>query len=139
MQVFTFIAAVVAWLGALSPATAQTVTIRAADCAQLVRHIAASDVVFEPGVDLQGRVVVPADLDGGVRIEPPGEFSIPINVDLQRSLGIPVDPNSYQTQNFTVGVVTWRDGRGFFNGQPLQSEQSANLAALCQERLPPDR
>ena len=139
MQVFVLIAAILGWFGANSAAAAQTVTIRAADCAQMVRHAAASDVVFEPGVDLQGRVVVPADLDGGVRIEPPGEFSIPITVDLQRSLGIPVDPNSFQTQNFTVGVVTWRNGQGFFNGQPLQSEQSANLAALCQERLPPDR
>jgi len=117
------------------PANAQTVTIRASDCAQLAQHVAASDVVFQPGIDLQGRPVVPADLDGGDQLELPGEFSVPITVDLQRSLGIPVDPNHYQTQNFTVGVVVWKDGRGYFNGQPLQNEQSAAMAALCQKQM----
>jgi hypothetical protein len=116
-------------------AEAQTVAIRAADCAQLVRHVTAANVAFDPGLDLQGRPVAPADLDGGVKIELPGEFSIPITVDLQKSFGIPVDPNLFQTQNFTVGVVTWEKGKGYFNGQPLQSEQSAKLAALCQKQM----
>ena len=116
-------------------ADAQTVAIRVADCAQLVRHVAAADVAFDPGLDLQGRAVAPADLGGGVKIEMPGEFSIPITVDLQKSFGIPVDSNLFQSQNFTVGVVTWESGKGYFNGQPLQSEQSSKLAALCQKQM----
>ena len=116
-------------------AEAQTVTVRAADCAQLVQHVAASDVAFKPGVDLQGRFVAPADLGGSVQIDPLTEFSIPVTVDLQKRLNIPVDPNLFQTQNFTVGVVTWKDGKGYFNGQPLQSDQSERLAALCQKQM----
>ena len=116
-------------------ARAQTVTITAEDCAQFVQHIPTSDVAYRPGVDVMGRKVVPADLDGGVTLDLPKEFSIPITVDLQKRLGIPVDPNQYQTQNFTVGTVTWKDGQGFFNGQPLQSAESARLAALCQKRI----
>lgn len=116
-------------------AGAQTVSIKAHDCSQFIQHVAAADVAYKPGVDVQGRSVAPADLDGGVRIEIPEEFSIPINVDLQKKLGIPVDPNAFQTKNFTVGTVTWRNGKGYFNGQPLQSKQSQELAALCQKQM----
>lgn len=117
------------------PGRAQTVTVTAADCAQFVRHIPAPDVAYKPGVDVGGRPVAPADLGGGVQLALPEAFSIPISVDLQQRLGIPADPTQFQTRDFTVGVVTWRDGQGFFNGQPLQTEESARLSALCQERL----
>ena len=117
------------------PASAQTVSIKAADCAHLVRHVAQSDVAFEAGVDLQGRFVVPADTQGSVRVEIPKKLSIPITVDLQKKLGIPVDPNLFQTQNFSVGTVVWENGKGYFNGQPLQSDESEQLAALCQKKM----
>ena len=92
-----------------------------------------------PGVDLQGCPVVPADLGGAIRLDPPKEFSIPITVDLQNSLSIPVDPNLFQSQKFTVGVVVCKDSKGYFNGQPLQNEQSMKIAALCQKRMLPIR
>lgn len=116
-------------------AKAQTVTIKSSDCSNFVHHYPSSDVAYKPGVDAQGRSVAPADLGGGAQIKIPTEFSIPITVDLQKRLGVPTDPNNYQTQNFTIGTVTWKDGRGYFNGQPLQSEESERLAALCQKRL----
>ena len=99
-------------------AEAQTVTIGAADCTQLIQHVPASDVVFVPGVDFQGRPVVPADFGGAIRLDPPKEFSIPITVDLRISLGIPVDPNLFQSQKFTVGVVVWKDGKRFLMVNP---------------------
>ena len=135
MRTFVTTAALLVAIALIFSAEAQTVSIRADDCAQLVRHVAASDVVFVPGVDLQGRTVVPADLSGGVQFDSAREFSIPITLDLQKRLDIPVDPNLFQTQNFSVGIVTWKDGKGHFNGQPLQSEQSAKLAALCQKQM----
>ena len=116
-------------------ADAQTVTVKAEDCAQLVQHMPTTDVAYKPGVDVLGRKVAPADLGGGIKIEMPKEFTIPITVDLQKKLGIPVDPNQFQTQNFSVGTVTWKDGQGYFNGQRLQSEESARLAELCQKQL----
>ena len=139
MRTFVSTAALVTAIVLIYSAKAQTVTVRAADCTQFVRHIADSNVAYRPDVDVEGRAVVPADLGGSVRIEPPKEFSIPITVDLQKALGIPLDPNRFQTQNFTVGTVTWKDGKGYFNGQPLQNEQSAKLAALCQKQMATDR
>jgi hypothetical protein len=41
----------------------------------------------------------------------------------------------YQTNHFTIGTVVWQDDAAWFNGQPLQSEASRDLAALCQQRM----
>ena len=116
-------------------AAAQTVTVTAEDCARLTQHVPDSDVAYKPGVDADGDKVAPADLGGGLKIEPPKEFSIPITMDLQEKLGLPVDSSQYQTQNFTVGNVTVKeDGRAYFNGQPLQDEDAYKLSQACQKQ-----
>jgi hypothetical protein len=69
-----------------------TVAITRADCARLVEHVPASDVAYQPGVDVHGREVVPADLNGGIRIELPETILIPIEVDLLERFGIPANP-----------------------------------------------
>jgi len=113
---------------------AQTIRVTDRDCTALVAHQPAADVAYRPGVDARGRPVIPADLGGAPKIAVPKEFNIPITVDLQKRLGIPVDPNQYQTSDFTVGTVTWKDGRAWFNGKALQSDAEARLAALCRKR-----
>jgi len=118
-----------------SMAAAQTVEISSADCSSLVRHAPDADVAFKPGVGLDGAPVAPANLNGAPPFALPESFSIPITVDLQKRLGIPADPAQYQTREFTVGTVVWQDGAARFNGQPLQSEESRQLALLCQQRL----
>jgi hypothetical protein len=74
------------------------------------------DVTYQPGVDASGRRVLPADLGGSTQIKAPTEFSIPITMDLQKALGLPVDPTKFQTQNFTIGTVKFMNGRSYFNG-----------------------
>ena len=135
MRTFLSTAALLTAIVLIYAADAQTVTIRTADCAHLVRHAPAPDVAYQPGIDVRGRRVVPAEVEGGVTLDLPEAFAIPINVDLQKRLGIPADPAQFQTRDFTVGTVTWKNGQGYFNGQPLQSEEATRLAALCQERL----
>jgi len=76
--------------------------------------------------------VLPADQGGSIQ---PTEFSIPITMDLQKALGLLVDPTKSQTQNFTVGTAKFKNSRSYFNGQPLQSEQAAILSELCQKRI----
>ena len=138
MKTFLTTAAFILAIGIIYGAGAQsrTVTVSEADCAAFIEHTAAADVAYKPGVDIHGNRVVPADLGGGITIASPKRFEFPITLDLQKFLGIPVNPNSFQTQNFTVGVVKWENGRATFNGTPLQSEQSAKLSALCQQRMP---
>jgi hypothetical protein len=37
-------------------------------------------------------------------------------MDLQKALGLPVVPTKFQTQDFTVGTVKFKNGRSYFNG-----------------------
>jgi hypothetical protein len=79
--------------------------------------------------------VTPADLGGGVSIQPPKSFSIPIGIDLKEKLRLPADSSLYQTNNFSVGTVTVADGLAYFNGQPLQDDAAHRLSQLCQRRF----
>ncbi len=108
------------------------VAITKADCARLVEHVPAPDVAYQPGVDVYGNPVAPADLDGGTPIELPETIVIDIEVDLFQRFGIPVDPALYDA-DAELGEVAYRDGRFTFNGQPLHSEAQAELAARCQK------
>jgi hypothetical protein len=120
---------------AAAAAKGQTVRMSAADCTSLTTHVPDSDVAYKPGVDVNGNSVAPADVGGGLRIETPTEFEIPITLDLQKKLNIPADENLFQTDHFRAGTVTVKGGRAYFNGQPLQDEEAARLSELCQKRL----
>jgi hypothetical protein len=120
-------------LAVVSPVRAETVTITRETCAQLVQHVPDADVAYKPGgVDSTGAPVAPADLPGSPQITVPQEFSIPITVDLGQRLGFPADPNSFQSKA-EIGVITYKDGQVFFNGQPLQDPDAAALSAACQK------
>ncbi len=129
---------VLAWLViAASPAVAldaPIVTISKTDCDRLVAHRPAPDVAYQPGVDVNGRSVAPADLNGGIQIAVPETIRIPIEVDLFDRFGIPANSNQYEA-DAQVGEVVYRNGQAYFNDQPLQDETTAELAALCQKAM----
>ena len=137
MKTFFTTAAFLLAIGIIYGAGAQNRTVRVseADCARFVAHVSSADVAYKPGVDADSNGVIPADLGGGLRIAAPKSFEIPITQNLQKLLGIPLNPNQFQTQNFTVGVVKWEKGRATFNGTPLQIEEAAKLSALCRKRI----
>jgi hypothetical protein len=119
------------------PVLAQTGTprpaleITEADCrALLVEHRPAPDVAFQPGVDVDGDPVAPADLPGGLEVAPPTTFIIPIEIDLVDRLGIlPADFEA----DALVGTVLYDDGELFFDGQPLADPARAAIAEACRE------
>ncbi len=122
------------FLLAAAPAAAHetaTVTITRADCARLVEHVPGPDVAYQPGVDVYGREVAPADLGGAPRIELPETILIDIEVDLQARFGTPENEVLFDP-DAEMGWVVYHDGRFTFNGQPLQDEAEAELAARCQ-------
>lgn len=124
---------------AVSHVSAATITITRVDCEKLVtRHEAAADVAYKPGVDVHGRKVVPADVGGSVRIEPPTKFAIPIDINLQERFGIPLNPKLFEA-DAEVGTVTWDNGKAWFNGQPLVTDGAAELARVCKELLAKER
>ena len=111
------------------------------DCRRLIRHSPSADVAYQPGVDVRGKAVAPANLNAN---EPGGQpelimprfVLIPIEVDLFDRFGLPPDGETYEADAFigevTVDLVT---GEAFFNGQPLQDEAQAELAARCREGI----
>jgi hypothetical protein len=120
---------------AAMPAAAQNIYMDGVDCQRLtVTHVPAPDVAYKPGVDAQGRKVAPADLNGGgAQITVPDRITFDVAVDLRR-FGIPSTSPLFQP-NLPLGKVTVeRDGRAFYNGQPLQSPEIEALRELCRQR-----
>ena len=114
-----------------TPIYAQTtVQITQADCSRLVTHVASADVAYQPGVDVNGNAVAPADLNSQPQIRVPDVISIPVTIDLATNLGI----NTPFLARPTVGEVqVTSDGRVTFNGQPVGDQEQHELARRCQQ------
>lgn len=112
-----------------------TVRIKKADCRELVKHQPEADVAYQPGVDVRGNSVAPADLYGGYAIESPQSLVIPIEIDLFDRLSRPED-RRYEG-DVAVGVVEVDlvDGYATFNGQPIAAPAQAELVRHCQDHF----
>lgn len=56
------------------------VTVTRADCQRLVQHIPDAGVAYQPGVDVGGRPVAPADLGGGIDLGLPETYSFDVDI-----------------------------------------------------------
>ena len=115
-----------------APASAE-VAISRRDCEQLVRHEPAPDVAYQPGVDVHGRPVAPADLGGGSQIALPDVIYIPIEVLVQDRFGIPANSVLYDATAL-VGVVSVKGNQVYFEDQLLGDPEVAALEEACRER-----
>lgn len=124
------------WAG-LAPAEEVSVRLTREDCQHLTRYVPDPGVAYQPGVDVNGRAVAPADLGGAPALQIPETIQITIDVDLQDRLGFPANDKTFEADAL-LGVVTLGpDGRAWFNGQPLQDETQVELSQRCQEILRP--
>ena len=100
------------------------------DCQRLVRHVPAADVAYQPGQDVYGRPVAPADLAGGFQLDLPRRFSFDLEFQ-------PLDRDELDQSTFSVGRVSVDivSGQVTYNGRPVQSEAQAELAARCRQAL----
>ncbi len=114
-------------------ASSETLTISKAECRKLVRHQPSADVAYRPGVDVRGRRVAPADLGGGTNIAIPQEIEIPITVDLDQTIGAAA--SGLYKPEATIGKVVYKNGRAWFNGQPLETGANAEVVAACRKRM----
>ena len=121
--------ATVAWA---APVSAE-VAISRKDCSRLVNHEPAPDVNYQPGVDVHGRPVAPADLGGGQQIQLPDVIYIPIEVLIQDKYGIPANSVLYDATAL-VGVVSVRGNRVYFEDQELTDPEVAALEQACRDR-----
>lgn len=106
------------------------IRISEGDCRELVRHTPAADVAYRPGVDAGGRAVAPADLGGGVQLVLPQDRIIELEIDLDDRLDGPAGAYSGA---LPLGLVEVREGRAYYNGQPLTPPDQAALEDACDE------
>ncbi len=116
------------------PVHAETITISSDVCAHATAHVPDGDVLYQPGVDVDGNWVAPADLPpeegGSTLLEVPQNISIPLSLDLQNALHL---PNRYSGTDALVGTVDYIDGKLTFNGQPIGQDAQAQIIAACRQ------
>ena len=132
MRILGTIGLVLTALAWPAPASAE-IAIARRDCQRLVNHEPAPDVTYQPGVDVHGRPVVPADLGGGQQIQLPDVIYIPIEVLVQDKFGIPANSVLYDATAL-VGVVSVRGNQVYFEDQPLTDPEIVALEEACRDR-----
>ena len=104
-------------------------------CRALTKHTPAPDVAYQPGVDVHGNAVAPADLSGQPQFKLPDKIEIPLTVSLAKTLNL--DTTKYPWSQLgpgtegQVGKITVEGDKVLLNGQPLNDAQQDNLAVLC--------
>ncbi len=109
--------------------------ISRAACTRLVAHVPGDDVAYRPGVDVRGRPVAPADLEGAPALALPESYRVRIEVDSNDRFGIPAKSGNYDADVAVGEALVEADGRVLFNGQPLGSEAAFDLGRRCRELL----
>lgn len=135
-------------------AHAETVKLATSDCSKLVQHQPADDVTYKPGVDVNGKAVVPADLRGGYNMQIPEEINIQIGIDLADRLalrdarrnnatpvipGLPPSAPTRKVQPYegkaAMGTLTIRGNEAYWNGERIASQDEVLLAEACRKGL----
>ena len=141
-----FLLTITASIGGVGAESSREFIVTDRDCAAFQSYGPDPSVEAKPGVDVHGREVAPADLDGGLTIKP--DINIPITVDVRpwveldpRRRGGRVrprqndpDPKDYDAQAL-VGVVSFADGKLYFDGQQLGAAEEHAVLAACADYL----
>jgi hypothetical protein len=104
-------------------------------CQALTKHTPEANVAYQPGVDVQGKAVAPADLASSNPLQMPSTINFPLTISLAKALKL--DPTQYPYNQLgsgteaSLGMITVEADRVSFNGKPLTDTQQDNLAVLC--------
>ena len=131
-------------LALAGPALAEALSVTAADCTRVIQHVPGKDVEYKPGVDVNGKKVAPADLNGGYPTLAPDEITLQIGADLADRLGRAkakqdkvTNPTAANrplrafTGTAPVGSVTISGNNVLWNGVSLAPQDEVALAAAC--------
>lgn len=138
------LAVLFAFAAAAPAVAAETVTISTADCRRLVAHAPAPGVAYQGGVDVRGKAVVPADVNGSAAIDLPEIIEIPLTVDVARRLkgdgGAAESGDILKSRRgiegkAALGALTIKGNDAFWNGRPLQSQDEILMAEACRSSL----
>jgi hypothetical protein len=110
-------------------ANAAKVTVTKEQCRNVVAHTPDASVAYQPGVTADGRSVAPADLGGDFTVKPPESITIDIQIDPSK---LPSGAGRYLGES-TVGKVEYKNGRVYYNGQPVSSGTSHDVIEACKK------
>lgn len=85
---------------------------------------------YQPGVDVHGKPVVPADLEEPA-VSLPQKYSFDVTVDVAENLGLAIPAGT--AGDLTVGTITVEKGKVFFNDKPLDTNAETALRAECEK------
>jgi len=119
-----------------SRAAERTIAIARSDCELAVRYVTPPGVDYQPGVDVNGRPVAPADLDDGRRLQLPESIPVFITDNLRRRFHVPHHSALYDT-DAVAGIVELRlsDNRLTIGVVEIGSAEADALAATCRDAL----
>ena len=110
------------------------VRITKSDCIYLTEHQASADVAYQPGVDVRGRKVAPADVDTSPALKNlvPEILEFPIALNPLKG-----GAARFGETSLTVGTISFdmKTKRASFNGKPLTRGETRRLAKKCKEVL----
>jgi hypothetical protein len=115
-----------------APAEAEA-PLPAAFCQKLVKHVPSADVAYQPGIDVYGKPVVPADLTPPPAIVP-DKIAIPLSLDLMKAAGLNASAYPFsllQRNDIALGTLVLEGDKVTLNGHPLADEEQDKLAVLC--------
>ena len=104
-------------------------------CNALIKHTPDADVAYQPGVDVHGNAVTPADLPNQPQMKLPDKINIPLTLNLAKTLNLNISAYPYnqlgQGTEAQLGMLTVEGDKVLFNDQPISDEQQDKLAVLC--------
>jgi hypothetical protein len=103
------------------------------DCSRVTIHRPSADVQYQPGVDVYGRSVAPADL-GGSSITIPDQIDINIGIKLDEKYGL--GSGGFYSSDASIGKVTVKDGAMYWNGKRMDEGDQHALAEACRRAFP---
>jgi len=131
-----FVAAIISALAAWPSGAedAAKVTISRADCRALVRHVPEAGVAYQPGVDVRGKKVKPADLGGGASWRVPESITIDIMIDIAEKFGIGAGGRFKGEASIAAVTVNTKTGEVLLDGKPVgDAATEAAIAKACRD------
>jgi len=111
------------------------ILIRESDCRELMRHVPRDDVAFRPGQDVHGDPVPPADLEPSLDLGGRANnfaFAVSVDLDDRLSKGGEGQVRPFGAEGY-IGYVEIRDGRAYWQGQPLDRDGIAAVSEACKK------
>jgi hypothetical protein len=116
----------------------ESVYVTRSDCMALVRHHPSADATYQPGVDVHGKYVAPADLPAGnttVTLPDKVQFDLKINPVTYGKTTANATSSNYANTAMSVAHVSvdLKTGQTLLNGKPLDGDQDQYVVDACRK------